>query len=110
MADGSNDGTTNGTTAVTVVAGPAASTTRMLPARGISLYNADTVAMVGKFRLNNNGTFRIIKAFEIPVGETWVNDNYISLDVATKSLEIVLDAAITTTQGDWVSKHRDEVQ
>ena len=110
MADGSTDGTTNSTTAVTVVVGPAASTTRMIPARGISLYNADTVAMVGKFQLNNNATIRIIKAFEIPVGETWVNDNYISLDAATKSLEIVLDAAITTTQGDWVSKHRDEVQ
>lgn len=110
MADGSNDGVTNNTTAVTVVAGPAASTTRMVPARAISLYNADTVAMVGKFQLNNNSTIRIIKAFEIPPGETWVNDNYISLDAATKSLEIILDAAITTTQGDWVSKHRDEAQ
>jgi hypothetical protein len=110
MADGSNDGTTNSTTAVTVIAAPAASTTRMIPARSVSLYNADTVAMAGKFRLNNNGTFRVIKAFEIPVGETWVNDNYISLDATTKSIEIILDAAITTTQGDWVSKHRDEAQ
>jgi len=110
MADGNSNGVTNGTTAVDVIAAPVASTTRMIPARGISLYNADTVAATGFFQLLDTAAVRIIKKLVIPVGETWTNDNYISLTTINQSLQIVMSAAATTTALDYVAKYRDEAQ
>lgn len=110
MADGSTNGITTGTTAVTVVAAPAASTTRMIPARGVSLYNADTVAATGYFQLLDTAAIRIIEKFTISVNETWTNDNFIALSTVNQSLQIVMSAAATTTELDFVSKHRDEAQ
>lgn len=66
MAEG--DGTSNSTTAVTIVAAPGASTTRQV--KYLSVYNADTVAATVTVRLNNNGTTRILVKTTLQVGET----------------------------------------
>lgn len=64
---GSSDGVTNNTTAVTLVAAPAASTQRQV--KRINVYNDDTAAMMVTVRLNNGGTFRKIAVITILPGE-----------------------------------------
>lgn len=53
-----SDGASNGTTAVTIVAAPAANSRRQVKA--ISIYNADNANVTLTIRVNNNGTTRII--------------------------------------------------
>jgi len=52
------DGVTNNTTAVTMVAAPAASVSRQI--KFLSVHNADTVAATVTIRINNGGTFRTV--------------------------------------------------
>lgn len=52
------DGTSNSTTAVTVVAAPSAGHTRHI--KRFTIHNNDTVAAEVTLRYNNNGTFRTI--------------------------------------------------
>src|ERR1019366_4731210 len=53
-----NNGTTNSTTAVTLVAAPGATTSRQV--KFLSVFNADTVVALVTVRENDNGTFRTI--------------------------------------------------
>jgi len=62
------DGTTNSTTAVTIVSAPGATTSRQV--KFISVYNVDTAAATVTIRLNNNGTTRIIFKATLAVGDT----------------------------------------
>jgi hypothetical protein len=55
---GSTDGTTNGTTAVTMVAAPASGHTRTVI--GLSVTNNDTVAAIVTLQYNDNSTKRRI--------------------------------------------------
>jgi hypothetical protein len=64
---GSNDTQTNGATAVTIVAAPAASTQRHV--ESISVYNADTAAATVTIQLNNNSTLRIITKVTLQAAE-----------------------------------------
>jgi len=64
---GSNDTQTNGSTAATIVAAPAASTQRHV--ESISVYNADTAAATVTIQLNNNSTLRIITKVTLQAGE-----------------------------------------
>ena len=66
---GSNDTQTNGSTAATIVAAPAASTQRHV--ESISVYNADTAAATVTIQLNNNSTLRIITKVTLQPGETF---------------------------------------
>jgi len=63
-------GLSNNTTAVTIIAAPAASTQRMI--KELTVYNNDTVPTTVTIRLNNNGTFRIIRSLIVPVGKTLI--------------------------------------
>lgn len=63
---GSNDLLSNGTTAVTVVAAPAASTQRSV--KEITVYNNDTVQHTAYVRLNDAGTPRVVAAMILPPG------------------------------------------
>jgi len=64
---GSNDTQSNGATAVTIVAAPAASTQRHV--ESISVYNADTAAATVTIQLNNNSTLRIITKVTLQAAE-----------------------------------------
>lgn len=65
-----NDGTTNSTTNVTLVAAPAASTQRQV--KLITVYNADTVAAVVSIIYNNNATLRTLVKVTLAVGSTLI--------------------------------------
>lgn len=66
--DGSSDGLTNSTTAVTPVAAPSSGAFRQV--KFLSVYNADTVAAILTVRINDNGTFRNICKTTLAVGDT----------------------------------------
>lgn len=64
----SNDGQSNGVTAVTLVPAPAASTQRRI--HSLSIWNADTQSVTVTVRLNNNSTMRIIIKVALAVGDS----------------------------------------
>ncbi len=66
----SNDGTTNGGTAVSVLAAPASGHTRQV--KSISVSNVDTVAAVVTVQLNDNGTKRAIVVMTLAVGDNLI--------------------------------------
>ena len=110
MADVNVNGQSNDTTDVTIVSAPGASTTRMIPRYGLSIYNADTVAATIYLQLKDTATDRIIEKAVIDPGETYFNTSYISLSTANQSLEFYLDSAVTTNQLPFVGKYREESQ
>ena len=63
-----NDGTSNSTTPVTMVAAPASSTQRQL--KFVNIYNADTVAANVTVRLNDNGTTYVLVKETLQPGYT----------------------------------------
>lgn len=65
-----NNGTTNNTTAVTLVAAPAASTQRQV--KFLSVFNADTVSATVTIQLNDNATTRTIFKVVLATGETLI--------------------------------------
>jgi hypothetical protein len=66
-ASGEADGTTNGATAVTVLAAPSATTTRKL--NYLSLVNVDTAPVVAAVQVNNAATKRIVFQATLAVGD-----------------------------------------
>jgi len=69
----STDTQSNGTTAVTIVAAPGATTTRV-PKR-IWIRNADTVSATVTVQLNNNATLRPEVVFTLLTGETLIYED-----------------------------------
>jgi hypothetical protein len=67
-----NDGATNNTTAVTMVAAPAASHTRHV--KRITVWNKDTAAATVTVQLNDNGTARELYKITLAVGDNLVDD------------------------------------
>ena len=69
-ASSETNGTTNGSTAVTVVAAPGASKTRKL--NYLSVVNVDTAVVVVTVQVNDNGTKRISFKVSLQVGDQLV--------------------------------------
>lgn len=81
----SSDTQSNSTTAVTIVAAPAASTQRQV--KSVSIYNADTAAATVTVRLNNAATLRTIVKAALAAGEGLHYDDasgWFVLDVAAR--------------------------
>jgi len=111
MAGLNNKGTSNSTTDVTVVAAPGASTSRLIPKGGITVYNNDTVAATVTLQFHvTTPTDTILEQAIISPGKTYINSMPIVLDATDESLEIYLSAAVTTNQLDWFTHYRDEAQ
>lgn len=66
----SSDGQDNAGTAVTMVAAPAASTSRQI--KFLSIPNLDTVVAVVTIQLNDNGTKRVIWTGTLAVGDNLI--------------------------------------
>lgn len=69
FTEGSTDGALNGTSAVTLVAAPAAATRRVI--KSLTIENKDTAAVTITVSYNNNGTLRTIVKVTLAVGDTW---------------------------------------
>lgn len=94
-----NEGSLTGDAAKTVLAAPAASKQRVVPANGLSVYNADTVAHDFTFQKNKNSTITIFW-FEdaVAAGTHIVLPKKVVLDAIDESLEVLVDADATTTE------------
>ena len=95
-----NNGDMNSTTAVTLLAAPAAGATqRVIPKSGASVYNADTVDIDVIFQKNKGGTVKVIaKVVGVVPGGVALLPKPVVLDATNESLEGKLGAVITTTQ------------
>lgn len=69
FTEGASDGALNGTSQVTVVAAPGASTRRTI--KSITIENRDTAAVTVTLSYDNNGTLRRIAVVTLAVGDTW---------------------------------------
>lgn len=78
---GSSDTATNGATAVTVVAAPAADTERQV--KMITVYNADTAAVTVYTQFLHGMTTRIMNQSTLAVGESLIYQNEIGFRIGT---------------------------
>ena len=97
-ASAGNDGTTNNTTAVTLVAAPGASTSRIL--KYLSIKNSDTVATELWVQLNANATLREIWKGTLAVGDTlvYVDSNGWNVINASGSIKNTFANTFTATR------------
>lgn len=72
ILEGANDGALNGTSSVTLVSSPSASTRRQI--KTITIENKDTAAVTITVSYNNNSTLRTIAKVTLQVGDTWTTD------------------------------------
>jgi hypothetical protein len=69
FTEGSTDGALNGTSAVTLVAAPTASTRRVV--KSITIENKDTANVTITVSYNNNATLRTVAKVTLVPGDTW---------------------------------------
>ena len=102
----------NGTADVTILAAPAAATSRMINAGAITIANNDTAAVNVTLQVNDNATDRVLYPdIEILAGDVWTNQKSIHcVDAATQTLEIFLAVATTTSAASIAVVYRDEAQ
>jgi len=109
FTEASSDGVTNGTTPVTIVASPAASTRRIV--RTITIYNRDTVSATVTVSFVSGANTRIIIKTAVASGATLIlgssSGEIFILNATNKSLTVVLAGAVTTNELDWTSHYAD---
>ena len=86
FVEGSSDGVLNGTTQVTLVSAPAASTRRLI--KTIYIENKDTAPVTLTITLNNNGTLRNITKVTLSVGDTWSTDGTTDVNGNAKTIGV----------------------
>lgn len=102
---GGDDGQTNSTTPVTVVAAPGAATERIV--KTVTVKNRDTAAITVTLRKVSGGGTRELCDVTLQIDELLVWDDPIVLDDTSSSITLVLAGAVATTQGDWTSTWGD---
>jgi hypothetical protein len=105
--EGSLDGTLNGTSEVTLVAAPTTGIRRVV--KNINIYIKDTAAVTLEIRFKNGGSTRILFKQTLDPDDTYVlgeEDLYV-LDTTSKSITVVMSAAITTANPEFVSSYMD---
>ena len=105
FTEGSADGVTNGTTAVTMVAAPAASTRRLV--KTLTIANTDTASATVKIYLLDGANARLIISQLLLVGQSLILGRTLVLDATNKSITIKLAGAVTTSELDWTSHYAD---
>jgi len=86
FVEGSSDGQLNGTTQVTMVAAPAASTRRLI--KSIFIENNDTAPVTIIVTLNNSGTLRNIQKVTLAVGDNWSTDGVFDANGNAKTIGV----------------------
>jgi hypothetical protein len=95
FTEGSSDGVLNGSTQVTLVSAPAASTRRLV--KTIYIENSDTVANTITVTYNNNGTLRNIVKVTLQVGDTWSTDGTTDTNGNLKTIQGSVNLATGVT-------------
>ena len=99
FTEGATDGALNGTSSVTLVAAPAASTRRTIKA--ITIENKDTAAVTLTVSYNNASTLRTIAKVTLNVGDTWTTDGTFDTNGSLKQTlgTVNLSSGVTGTLG-----------
>jgi hypothetical protein len=105
FVEGSNDGTLNGTSEVTLVAAPASATRRIV--KNINISNIDTAAVTVTLQLAISSTRRTIYKVTLAAGDTLNYESVIVLDATTKSVIAKMSGAAATTNPDFVTSYGD---
>lgn len=103
-----SDGTTNGTSPVTMVAAPALNVGRMV--KSIVIRNADTVVNTITVRYVDGVNNRDIYVVALDPGDQLqfnMSDIQV-LDTTSKSISVFMAAPATTTESVWVTAYADE--
>jgi len=94
-----NEGSLNGATAVDLIGPPSSGAQIVVPANGVSVYNADTVAHDITFQKNKNGSLYIFwKEAAVPAGTHVVLPKKVVLDADDEKLQAFTDGAASTTE------------
>lgn len=98
MADtpGGNEFTLTGTTPVTVVAAPGASTQRIVT--DIEVFNADSVSHTFIFKKVKTATKRTFRKVVVPADNPYTWKGRMVLDATDESVEVEDDATATTLE------------
>ena len=91
FTQGANDGALNGTSDVTLVSAPSASTQRVV--KGITIENKDTAAVTVTISYNNNATLRTIAVVTLAVGDTWTTDGAFDTNGSLKTVAALVNLA-----------------
>lgn len=108
QASVSNDGTLNGTTAVTLIPAPGSGVIRV--AKTININNTDTAPVVVSVKYKNIATTRIIWSGTLQIGDTWQYGeagDLIVLDSPNKSIVALMSAPPTTVNPDFTACYGD---
>jgi hypothetical protein len=95
FTEGSTDGALNGTSQVTLVAAPAASTRRLV--KTINIQNKDTAAVTLTITYNNNSTLRNIAKVTLQVGDTYTTDGTTDTNGNLKTVQGTVNLATSVT-------------
>ena len=112
MAGRNQFSVSNGVTDVTILAPPAASTTRTVGAGHLNIVNRDTASIVVTIQIKENTTDHVQEqAITILAGKSWSNDKQVMcLDEDDETLEIFLAGAVVATEAKISVMYRDEAQ
>lgn len=105
FAEKSSNGVLNGATAVDVVAAPGSAHTFVV--RNVSVKNSDTVSHTFTLLYNDNATLRELPSFILGAGEAAEYSTVQALDATTRSLQIKMEGAHTTTAPSFVATYGD---
>lgn len=105
FTEAGNDGVTNNTTPVTIVAAPDANAQRIV--KTIIVFNSDTVSATVTVSLKNGAALRTLDKQTLAAGARMALNEILVLDATTKSIEVVLDAIVTTNQLEWITAYAD---
>jgi hypothetical protein len=93
-----NEGALTGTTPVTALSAPAASTQRVTAQYGINVMNRDTATRVITIQKNRGGTIFALASQSLLTMTSYSFPGRVVLDATNESLEIVSDGAAATTE------------
>ena len=106
FTEGSNDGALNGTTPVTLVAAPAASTQRVV--KSISIQNKDDAEVTITVSYNNNATLRQLAVVTLGVGDTWTLDGTYNTSGSLKNVDTTSAAQLSDLSDVGVTTPTDK--
>ena len=95
FTEGSQDGTLNGTSTVTVCAAPSASTRRII--KSINFHNTDDAEVTITLIYNSNSTLRTLATIVLGVNERWSSDD--NPIFGERTVDVVSNVASSTILG-----------
>lgn len=105
FTEGSGQGAMNGTTEVTIVAAPAASTRRLV--RSLTVANRDSSAVTLTVMVAKGASRYWLWSGTLASGHTWHCDSVLVLDATDESIVAKIGGAPATTNPDFHSSYAD---